>query len=504
MIDETSLYQPDKYKVLLGRGTSAALCTAWNEVEKVVTTSPEVLEKTAIVGTLYSRQGVNVILRNLALNPQIRMLYMWDHGTLSCSPFGVSGKSVLEHIWESGVDENGRVPDADFSLEKEIDPAVVNTIKDSVQLIPITETEVGALANVIEDVAQDPYMEPIRFKDAEPEAIDIFPSEKVGFLVHGKTVVDTWLRVVDRVMRYGAIKGTQYGTQQRELIGVTWVVHSEDIEQPFLATDWPESLKQTTGLNHDSIQQYFDVFLSPDTPEGVKYTYGNRLQQYPNGNTTIDELQEIILKELRDSPDTRRAVATTLVPAIDKDSKEPPCITQIQCLQTDGKLHLLVTARSHDIFKAAIPNAFGLLTLQKKLADESGFEVGALQITSQSAHIYESDWEDARKLMQCVLWDRDPDLGFDPETGADARGLFLIEVQDGHIRAHFKTSSGDDMLTITGTTAKEVYKKIAQLELVGRYDHAFDIGAELQKAEVALQHGIAYVQDKPLTLHTSP
>ena len=31
-------------------------------------------EKTAILGTLYSRSGVNIILRNLALNPQIRKI----------------------------------------------------------------------------------------------------------------------------------------------------------------------------------------------------------------------------------------------------------------------------------------------------------------------------------------------------------------------------------------------------------------------------------------------
>jgi thymidylate synthase len=40
-------------------------------------------------------------------------------------------------------------------------------------------------------------------------------------------------------------------------------------------------------------------------------------------------------------------------------------MTQIQILQTNKKMHLLAVFRSHDIFKAAIANAFGLLALQK-------------------------------------------------------------------------------------------------------------------------------------------
>lgn len=498
MITAENLYQPDKYKVWVGNGTTAALCTVWNEVEKAIKASPEVLEKSALVGTLYSRQGVNIILRNLALNPQIRTLYMWDHGTLSCSPFGVTGKSILEKIWESGVDDNGYVAEVDFTLEKEIDPKVVNIIKDNVRIVTVSEGDIHAVTAKIENVHEDPYMDPVRFADAEPEVVDIFPSETLGFVVHGSTVVDTWLRVVDRVMRYGVIKGTQYGTQQRELIGVTWVINNEDIENIYLETDWPTSLKQTTGLNLDSIKQYFDVFLSPDTPEGIKYTYGNRLQRYPHEPQPINEIEDIILKELKDSPDTRRAVATTLVPAIDKDSKEPPCITQIQCLQTEGKLHLLVTARSHDIFKAAIPNAFGLLALQKKIANESGFEVGSLQITSQSAHIYESDWDDAKKLAECTFWEREPNLVFDPATSADKRGMFIISVDNDGIIAQFKTPSGDDMIALKGKTAWDISARIAQLELVSRFDHALDIGAELQKAEIALQQNLIYTQDRPL------
>ncbi len=500
MISSQNLYQPDKYKVMTGEGHSIGFCTVWNEPQKIVSQYPDLLKRTALVGTLYSRQGVNIILRNLALNPQIRRLYLWDHGSLSCSPFGVSGKEILKKLWEHGVSETREVAETDFKIEKEIDSAVVDRIRKGVELVQTNEEDILKIVNTLSESTLSPYMDPVRFAEAIPEPIDIFPSEKVGFLVRGKTVIEAWLRVVDRIKRYGTIKGTQYGSQQQELIGVTWVIENEDPDRPFMEVDWPQSLKQTIGLNQESIEHYRSIFLSPEAPPGVSYTYGSRLMRYPNGETTIDQIEETICAQLLSSKDSRRAVATTLVPSIDKDSKEPPCITQIQTLTENGKLHFLVTVRSHDIFKAAIPNAFGLRALQKSIAKKTGFAMGSLQITSQSAHIYEADWEDAKRLIRCSIWERAPKDTFDPTESADPRGLFVISTKDTKISAYFKTPSGDDLLVVDGKTAKEVILKISQLELINRPDHLLDIGSELQKAEVCLRYEIPYTQDRPIDL----
>lgn len=504
MIAPESLYQPDKYKVWLGEGKTIGFCTVWNEPERALAECPDLLKRSAILGTLYSRQGVNIILRNLALNPQIKTLYLWDHGTLSCSPFGVSGKEVLKKIWEHGVSESREIQGTDFKLEKEIDHNVVNTVRSNVRLIQTGEASLGDIVSGITEGSEETYMTPVRFPDAVPEAIELFPSERVGFLVRGKKIIDVWMKVLDRIMRYGATKGTQYGSQQKELIGVTWVVEDEDPDHPHMDVDWPESLRQTIGLNENSINHYRSVFLSPETPTGVSYTYGNRLMRYPQpGGEPIDQIADVLIKGMLSSLDTRRAVATTMVPSIDKDSKEPPCISQIQVLQENKKLHLLVTVRSHDIFKAAIPNAFGLRALQKRIADEIGISMGSLQITSQSAHIYESDWEDAKKLVRCAIWEREPAAVFDPAINGDARGMFLISTRDNKLAAYFKTPSGDDLITVGGKTAREIGLKIAQLELVSRPDHLLDIGSELQKAEIAISQGLPYTQDKPLPFPVS-
>jgi thymidylate synthase len=504
MIQQSELYQPDKYRVILGNGENIGFCTLWNEPEKIIEEHPLLLEKSAIIGTLYSRQGVNIIIRNLALNPQINRLYLWNNGALSCSPFGISGKEILLKLWESGVSDTGEIPGIDFKIEKEIDGSIVNKIIKHVNLEEVSDPDMALIISKLEVKKIAPYMDSIRFPDSVPEKIDVFPSEKVGFLVRGKTVIDAWVRVVDRIMRYGTIKGTQYGNQQRELLGITWVIENEDPDNPMLDTDWPESLKKTIGLNIDSIQHYRSVFLSPDVAEGIKYTYGNRLMKYPDvDGKTIDQIKDVIVREFKSSIDTRRAIATTMVPPSDWNSKEPPCISTVQALQTNNKLHLLVTVRSHDIFKAAIPNAFGLRALQKKIVDEVGLEMGSLQITSQSAHIYEAEWDDAKKLVECALWEREPRYHFDPSISADPRGLFVISLKKGRIYANFKTPTGEELLNIDGVTALEVGKKIAQLELINSPEHLLDIGSELQKAEIALSQDILYTQDKPL-MFTGP
>ena len=386
-----NLYQPEKYKVYTGKGP-LGFCTVWNEPERVFKSSKIFEEKIAILGTLYSKQGVNIILRNLALNPQIRKLILWGNGFLSNTQFGLVGKSLILKLWSDGVDK---------VIEKEIQRDVLRKIIDNVALIDWSDIGLEEILGNLkaENSQTQNYMKSVSFPDAKLEEIETFPSEEIGWLLRGNKIVEAWLKLLDRILRYGLVKGTQYGYRQRELIGVTWVISNENPEAPdfSIALKWPEELQKIVGVTSESIKEYYSVFLSPKSPEGVSYTYGNRLMAYPRGLNSMDQIEEVIIKQLKNSLDSRRAVATTMIPSVDAESNEPPCITQIQAIQSKGKLHLLVTVRSHDIFKSAIPNAFGLRTLQKTISDKLGFSLGQLQITSQSAHIYEQDWDNAHK-----------------------------------------------------------------------------------------------------------
>ena len=180
--------------------------------------------------------------------------------------------------------------------------------------------------------------------------------------------------------------------------------------------------------------------------------------------------------------------------------KNPPCFIEMQAIQTDGKLHLLATFRSHDIFKAAIPNAFALRRMQEYICQQTGFEVGSLSINSHSAHIYEEDWDSAKKTMDCLRWERETPLIFNSEHDSDPRGSVRIRVEKRLIVAELTTASGEELISLEGRTAKQVSKRLATLDLLSRSDHLLDIGSELQKAELAIRCRLPYEQDKPLII----
>ncbi|MFH1354169.1 MAG: thymidylate synthase [bacterium] len=488
-IPDANLYQPEKYKVHTGIG-SVGFCTGWNEPETTVKIAPSLHIRAALIGSLYSNQGVNVIVRNLALNPFIKRVYLWGHGQLSNTKFGTVGTSVLKELWQQGTHPS-------FRLDKEIDLSIFEIMRQHVELIDVGQEELPAAIAKIKPTNLDPYMRPVRFPDAAKKELVTFSSEQVGWLIHGPTVITAWTRVVERIMRYGLVKGTQYGSQQKELLGVTWVIHNENPNSFHLPDDWPLSLQELTGATLDAIDEYHQVFLSPDKPAGASYTYGNRLMRYPlpgKGKREVDQITESIIGNLKASPDTRRAVATTLVPWIDATSDQPPCITQVQCIQAGGKVNMLVTVRSHDIFKAAIPNAFGLRVLQARIAKETGYLLGSLQITSQSAHIYEGDWNNANQLAACSFWDRPGS----PVTEADfdPRGTVSVRLAASQIVVTFLDPDNQILFELKGTSSDQLVRDISQHEPFSRTNHALDIGVQLARAEVALKNKLPFTQDK--------
>jgi dihydropteroate synthase-like protein len=79
----------------------------------------------------------------------------------------------------------------------------------------------------------------------------------------------------------------------------------------------------------------------------------------------------------------------------------------------------------------------------------------------------------------------------------DPQGSFKITAEKGFIKAvHYINMKPD--LIIKGETAKSVYDEIIKNSLVSRLEHATYIGAELQKAEIAVILNKSYIQDFPL------
>jgi len=102
------------------------------------------------------------------------------------------------------------------------------------------------------------------------------------------------------------------------------------------------------------------------------------------------------------------------------------------------------------------------------------------------------DADEAEKIE--AKYDRIKDWKMDP------KGYFLIKVDRDEklIEVGYVQKDNKVEKIIVGKTAMEVFNTIIKEELVSLLQHAADLGAELQKAEIALREGIEYVQDDPL------
>jgi thymidylate synthase len=151
----------------------------------------------------------------------------------------------------------------------------------------------------------------------------------------------------------------------------------------------------------EKLEIYKKQFQSPENP-GFVYTYGNRLRDYFG----VDQVEKVI-KRLKEDKSSRRCVMTTFDPHTDHDIKDLPCMIMVDFKIRKTSTHpiypyeLLTTAvwRSHDIYGAYLPNIFGLTGLAQKVAEELNVAVGAITTHSISAHIYDTDLDDAKKIV---------------------------------------------------------------------------------------------------------
>lgn len=87
------------------------------------------------------------------------------------------------------------------------------------------------------------------------------------------------------------------------------------------------------------------------------------------------------------------------------------------------------------------------------------------------------------------------------EFQLDPNGYFLIRVNHAtkEIEVGFCKERNHVLVKVTGKKPIEIYQTVINKEkLISRVDHGAYLGRELQKAYIALQHNLEYVQDDEL------
>lgn len=203
--------------------------------------------------------------------------------------------------------------------------------------------------------------------------------------VRAKTPVDGWIRIVRKIMTSGMTLFDERESQTRWLDNA--IIH---IENPFadrVSDKYPFSEQVLK-------EKYATQLLNPDRLD-FDYTYGERLNAW--GNEGINQI-EYIIKKLIESPNSRRAVATTWDPRKDALVDEVPCLNHFVFMTRDSVLDLSVMIRSNDMYGAWPANVYALGELLDHVVTETGLEKGTITTASVNAHIYKHDWEKAEQV----------------------------------------------------------------------------------------------------------
>lgn len=469
------------------RDHPAAICSLWMKQTRLAEfLSPD---SYSVIGNLYSKDGLNYLLRNVLAQPTIRAI-------LLCGPDLTHSGAAFADLMREGIDEQHRVrsePSAgqvDYTqIETEIPREAIDDFRANVRLLDLRGVNDpakirDALTELNGSLPRGMFAEPRVFPRSLPAA-DEFPAEETGFVVRGEHIVEVWVNLLAAILAFGRRDLTAYTVQQRELLDVVATIQDEDPAE-FLLPAW-------VPLTREQLDAYYPQLLTRNRPENIAYTYGERLFDF-NGRDQVSAM----VAELRAARYSRRAVAGLWDPARDARSVDPPCLNLIQARVRDGKLYLTAYFRSHDIFRAWLMNAFGLRKLQAEIAQRVGdCMIGDLVIVSQSAHVYADSWEAVRAITRAHEWEylKNPRLVRDP------RGSFNIRVEGFQIRVDHYSPEGNLLATFTGSTARALQRDLAFF--ISRVDHAIYLGGELAKAEFALKNNVPYVQDRELRLDGS-
>ncbi len=116
-------------------------------------------------------------------------------------------------------------------------------------------------------------------------------------------------------------------------------------------------------------------------------------------NPGIDQVQNAIYK-LKNNPNDRRILVSAWNPVAIPQMALPPCHVMHQLVVRDGKLSLIWTQRSCDMFLGVPYNIASYALLLLLYAKEAGLKPGTLKGELHDAHIYQNHIPQVREQLQ--------------------------------------------------------------------------------------------------------
>jgi thymidylate synthase len=234
--------------------------------------------------------------------------------------------------------------------------------------------------------------------------------------IQADSIPEAHYKAVKAVWEYGIEKRTQYDRKNSDGSyldppgkDAQVIIH---VSNPFSQPRYPplsfcergKYILEILGVKNHFVVPREELLINFEEGKDTRwpYAYSQRLSEFPVQSGTINQIENVIGRIIKDI-NTRRAVMTTRSPEIDtKLNEDIPCLGEVhfRCFENKGKYVLNMTTvwRSRDLFKAWPDNVEAVTYLGRKIANEiqKRTEVetilGGYTDFSNSLHIYGQDF----------------------------------------------------------------------------------------------------------------
>ncbi len=243
-----------------------------------------------------------------------------------------------------------------------------------------------------------------------------------------------YLDLLSDIINNGTVKSDRTGTGTISVFGRQMRF---DLSQGF-------PLLTTKKLHLKSIIHELLWFLSGDTnvrylqDNGVRIwnewadengnlgpVYGHQWRSWPGRDgQTIDQIADVV-RQIRETPDSRRMLVTAWNPADVPDMALPPCHAFFQFYVADGRLSLQLYQRSADTFLGVPFNIASYALLLMMMAQVTGLKPGEFIHTLGDTHLYLNHIDQARLQLT-----RQPATLPQMHLNPDIKSIFDFKFED--------------------------------------------------------------------------
>ena len=210
--------------------------------------------------------------------------------------------------------------------------------------------------------------------------------------IKGKTANEVWRKLLASIMKNGESYLDRRNRICKEALNVVATIESvEGITKPI------ETLNKFNKWVYPSEEQIKNFILNKEDSSEYYYNYGERAFNFEG----INQVDEYIIPLVKKTPTSKRAIVMFYST---KDSlplrKEVPGLVSINFEIRNNQLHSTLIIRSNDMCHGWPGNVAQAYYLTEYVANELNCKIGSITTFSISAHIFEEQFDDIKKILK--------------------------------------------------------------------------------------------------------